>query len=503
MRRSAPAPFDPIRDHALLAPHRVALVDVLRDRRWTYAELDVETDRWRARLAAAGVGRGDRVAVLAGNRAELATLLFACGRLGAALVPLNWRLAVPELISVLTDARPVLIATEARFGEVRAAGTQFRWLDLDEVDSASTELTMDAMDAGTDASPEDTALVLYTSGSTGKPKGALLSHRQLRSNAMATVDAWRLTADDIGPVATPFFHTGGWNVFALPLWSCGGRVVLFEQFAADRFLDALRDESCTVAFGVPTQLVMLMDAPAWGRPLPALRWFISGGAPCPAGVAARARAAGYRLREGFGMTEFGPNCFGITDAAALEKPGSVGWPVPFAEMRLVDDAGADVPTGTVGELWLRGPQLFSGYLDDPARTAEVLTPDGWLRTGDLAARDPDGAFYIRGRRKELFISGGENVYPGEVEAALVDCAGVSEAAVVGVPHARWGEVGHAFVVPRSGAVVDPAALLEELRGRIAAYKVPKGVTVLESLPRTATAKVDRRALVAQLTEVPA
>lgn len=497
---AAIAAFDPVRWWAALESTRLALVDRAGGRRYSYGDLDAEADRWAALLAARGVGAGDRVAVLSTNRPELATLLFACWRRGAALVPLNWRLAVPELAAVLADARPALVVAESRFDAVRAAWSGAPWLVLD--DALLRELRAAADDApgevpaGEAAVPslEDAAMILYTSGSTGSPKGAILSHRQLLFNAIATTTAWGLGPDDIGPITTPFFHTGGWNVFALPLWSRGGAVVLFEQFDAATFLDVLVEERCTIAFGVPTQLVMLMDAPGFGRPLPHLRWFISGGAPCPASVAARVRDAGYRLREGFGMTEFGPNCFAITDATALAKPGAVGHPVPFAEMRLVDGEGRDVSSGTVGELWLRGPQLFSGYLDDPVRTAEAMTPDGWLRTGDLAECDDDGVYRIRGRRKHMFISGGENVYPGEVEAALCECEGVAEAAVVGVPHERWGEVGHAFVLARAGAVLDAGSLTAALRARIAAYKVPKRIAIVDELPRTGASKVDRPAL---------
>jgi fatty-acyl-CoA synthase len=484
--------FDPIRWWSAADPDRTALVDHAAGRTHSYRDIDIAADRWAALLAQHDVGKHDRVAVLAVNRAELAALLFACARRGAALVPLNWRLATPELAAVLADARPALVVAEPRFSAVHEASGVKSWLKLDEALLAALP------EPGTDTPPqvmlEDPAMILYTSGSTGRPKGAILSHRQLLANAVATAVAWQLGPDDVGPITTPFFHTGGWNVFALPLWSRGGAVVLFEGFNAATFLDALESERCTIAFGVPTQLVMLTESASWGRALPRLRWLISGGAPCPASVAARVRDAGYRVREGFGMTEFGPNCFATTDAAALSKPGSVGWPVPFAEVRLVDEAGHEIAAGEVGELWLRGPQLFSGYFGDPERTAEAITPDGWLRTGDLAERDADGAYRIHGRRKHMFISGGENVYPGEVEAALVECDGVAEAAVIGVPHERWGEVGHAFVLPRTGREVDATTLLAELRGRIAGYKVPKHVTVVDALPRTGASKVDRRAL---------
>ncbi|MBP9107386.1 MAG: AMP-binding protein, partial [Gemmatimonadaceae bacterium] len=247
---------------------------------------------------------------------------------------------------------------------------------------------------------------------------------------------------------------------------------------------------------IPTQLVMLLESPAWGGEIPSLRCFISGGAPCPVSLMERVRAAGYGMKEGFGLTECGPNCFSMPLDEAPRRPGSVGWPVPFLEMRLARVDGSEAEPDEAGELLLRGPQMFSGYFDDPVRTDESVTSDGWLRTGDLAVRDADGAYRICGRRKEMFISGGENVYPGEVESVLIEHPSVAEVAVIGVGDAKWGEVGRAFVVVRRGAAVVPDELLRWGRARLAAYKVPKGVTVLSELPRLGSGKVDRGALVA-------
>jgi fatty-acyl-CoA synthase len=225
-----------------------------------------------------------------------------------------------------------------------------------------------------------------------------------------------------------------------------------------------------------------------------LRFFISGGAPCPAALAGRVRAAGYRFREGYGLTECGPNCFVLSDGEAARKPGSVGRPAPFLEMRLETADGREAEPEEAGELLLRGPQLFAGYLRDPERTAEALTPDGWLRTGDLARRDADGVYTVCGRRKEMYISGGENVFPGEVEAALADCPGVAEVVVVGMADARWGEVGRAFVVRRADGDLDEAEVVAHARARLAGYKVPKAVVFLDEIPRLGSGKPDRRAL---------
>ncbi|HEY0242441.1 MAG TPA: AMP-binding protein [Gemmatimonadaceae bacterium] len=490
---------DPLRHWRHLAPSRIALVDRARDIRLSYREMDEGCDKWASLLRGQGVECGDRVAVIAGNRIEVAELFFACTRIGAALVPLNWRLAPQELGAILRHAEAKLVIGEARFRaplEAAIAGETDRWIDID---SEAPKFLQAAGSVGDDVvlTPDDHALILYTSGSTGHPKGVIIPQRQIFYNAVATTTAWELGCSDIAPVATPFFHTGGWNVFATPLWHRGGTVVLFDQFDPSAFIDAIAEERCTVALTVPTQLVMMSQASSWGRELPDLRYFISGGAPCSGSLAAQVRAAGYPLREGYGLTECGPNCFAISNEESLRNPGKVGRPVPFLEMRLVSESGDDVSDGEPGELLLRGPQMFGGYLHDEDRTAEALAPGGWLRTGDLATRDGDGLYAICGRRKEMYISGGENVFPGEVESALTGHPSIAEVVVVGVPHSVWGEVGCAFILPRAGHAAPSAdEVVAFARKNLAGYKVPRCVVVLQEFPRLGSGKPDRRALAA-------
>ena len=496
-----PASSDLIGWWARLSPQRVAVVDRSRGGRHTYGELDASAEQWARTLAMLGVGTGDRVATLTGNRVDAIALYFGAVRLGAMLVPLNWRLAAPELARVIADAAPRVIVGEVRhrsLGEAAVSDTPPnvpRWIDIDaeagalHARAASVSVPRGRADANAPA------MLLYTSGSTGKPKGAILPHRQIYFNAVATTVGWQIGSTDVAIVANPFFHTGGWHVFSTPLWHRGGTIVLFDQFEPTAFLDAIAEEGVTLAFSVPTQIGMLIESPSWGRAVPSLRFLISGGAPCPAALGERVRAAGIRFREGYGLTECGPNCFAITDEEAMRRPGSVGWPSPFLEMRL-DASGTEPDPGDPGELLLRGPQMFGGYFNDPMRTAEAVDSDGWLHTGDLAIRDADGAYRICGRKKEMFISGGENVYPGEVEAALAECPGVGEAVVVGVPDAKWGEVGRAFVVRRAGSDVTADAIVAHARGRLAGYKVPKSVVLVDELPRLGSGKPDRRALAA-------
>ncbi len=475
------------------------MVDIARDLRLTYAQFDAGCDKWATFLEENGARRGDRIAVIAGNRVEVAELFYACTRIGAALVPLNWRLAPQELTAILSHAHAKLIIGEARFhGSVESArsGDIGEWIDIEAAAIRVGTLPLRTTgDVELDA--DDPALILYTSGSTGQPKGVIVPQRQILYNAIATTIAWELGPADIAPVSTPFFHTGGWNVFATPLWHRGGTIVLFDQFDPARFLDAIAEERCTVALTVPTQLVMMSQSARWGRDRPDLRFFISGGAPCSGALAARVRSAGYTLREGYGLTECGPNCFAISSEESANNPGKVGRPVPYLEMRLVDENLVDVSDGDAGELLLRGPQMFAGYLHDPDRTSEALSPGGWLRTGDFAMRDEKGLYSICGRRKEMYISGGENVFPGEVESALTGHPAIAEAVVVGVPHDVWGEVGCAFILPRAGA--NPPSeedVVAFARKNLAGYKVPKSVIILGEFPRLGSGKPDRRALAA-------
>jgi fatty-acyl-CoA synthase len=492
---AVPMTGDPLLYWSRLTPRKTALVEQSGGRRWSYEELSAEADRWAAALREMGIERGARVAVLATNRAELVHLFFACGRLGCALVPLNWRLAPSELRQIIDDAKPALLLAEPAF----ASGLACDWMELDELRRRAEISAAAPMPAPPD--PETPWLILYTSGSTGVPKGAILPHRQILYNAVATCAGWQLSAADVAPISTPLFHTGGWNVFATPLWFAGGTVVLFEGFDAQDFLMGLAETGSTMALAVPTQILMLTESPGWGMPLPRLRAFVSGGAPCPPTLAASVLSAGYGFREGYGLTECGPNCFATSDSIAASHPGSVGLPIPFLEIRLENEDGLDAAPDEPGEILLRGPQLFAGYLGRPELTAAAHDDEGWLRTGDLAQKDGDGIYRICGRRKEMFISGGENVYPGEVEAALCEMAGVQEAVVVGVPDARWGEVGRAFIVARQGASLREGDVLAHARDRLAGYKRPAEVRIVSEIPRLGSGKPDRRALSAENLQI--
>jgi fatty-acyl-CoA synthase len=486
---------------AALTPSRLAIVEVDRGGSLTYGALDARATRAAHALRGLGIGQGDRVAIHARNRAEQIELLFACARLGAVLVPLNWRLAAPELGAILGDCAPaLLLVDEPGAAKIAALPSSLR---------SAPELPLDGADgwsARVQAAPTtpvrrpalgaDTPwLILYTSGSTGRPKGAILTWGTIGWNAINTVIGWGLSAADRTLTGAPLFHTGGWNVFTLPLLYVGGTVFLAEGFDPAQTLSLFARERITVTFGVPTMFQAMRELPAFARvDLSSLRFAISGGAPCPAPLNEAWLARGVEFKQGFGLTEVGPNCFTLPDGAGARSPGAVGVPMPHLSVRLVDEHDAPVAPGEVGELQLAGPTVCAGYWQQPEATAAALTPDGWFRTGDLFSIDPDGLYRCVGRRKEMFISGGENVYPAEVERVLGGIEGVAEAAVVPAPHPKWGEVGHAFLSFRGDQHPDAEGIRALCRGQLAGYKVPRHVTILPALPQGATGKIDKRAL---------
>ncbi|MEZ6188186.1 MAG: long-chain fatty acid--CoA ligase [Planctomycetota bacterium] len=454
-------------------PERIALVDAASGRRLSYAELHDRTQRRALWLQERGVGPGDRVAWTAKNEPEFFELLFACARLGAILVPVNWRLAAPEVEWILGNCRPtVTVGAEELKLELDMRGPTPR------IPAAAVE----------DATP---LMILYTSGTTGRPKGALLTHGSITANSLNTTIACDLRADDSTVTYTPLFHTGAVNVLSLPLLHRGGKVVLLPGFDAEAILEWGALERCTILFGVPTTFEMLRDTPGFAQAdLSAVRFALCGGAPCPLGLIEDYAAKGVVFRQGYGLTEVGPNCFSLPPEDAVRKAGTVGFPVMHCLARVVGADGEDVAQGEVGELWLKGPHVCGGYWENPDATAAALK-DGWWATGDLFEVDTDGYFRVVGRKKEMFISGGENVYPAEVEQAILQHPAVKQCAVLGMPDATWGEVGCAFLVLDAGQSVTQDELRSYLRERIAGYKVPKAVRVLDELPQTASGKVSR------------
>ena len=474
---------------AELSPEAIALVDIATGESVTYRAWNERTNRTAHLLAnQLGVRAGDRVAVLAHNCPAYLDVWQACGKLGAILVNLNWRLAERELAEQLALATPSVIVYGPELASVIPAlrgacrgvaiGAPLDGdLALDERAHAS------AANPGTAISVDDPWVICFTGGSTGAPKGVILTHGNILWNAINTVASWGITASDVAILNAPLFHTGGLNVFTAPLIYAGGTSLVCRGFEPDQVFDLMN--RATLLFGVPTMFLALQAHPRWATAnLAHLRLVISGGAPCPLPVFEAFWARDVAFTTGYGLTEAGPNTFWLPREQVRAKPGAVGYPLMHVEVKLVD-----------GELLVRGPHVTPGYWNNPAATTAAIDDEGWLHTGDLAQRDADGAYSIVGRKKDMFISGGENVYPAEIENVLAAHPALAAAAVVGVPDPRWGEVGCAIVVRHAGAAIDEAGLRDHCRASLAAYKVPKRYLFVDALPTTNVGKVDRRRLV--------
>lgn len=464
-------------DRARTTPERIALD--CEDRRITYAELQGQADAFAALFAASGLRRGERVATLTANSPEHVAVLFACARLGLILLPLSWRLTPPELRYQLDDAEPSLLLVDAEHKELaRATGAPYRLLTV----PSNTVLLGEEREVADD----EPLLLIYTSGTTGKPKGALLTHANCFWTNLGFDLATGVAGHDVVLQVLPQFHVGGWNVQALlGIWK-GATVVLERGFDAARCLALIEEKRVTTMMGVPAVYLFMAQEPAFARTdLSSLRRAVVGGAPMPESLLETWLGRGVAIVQGYGLTEAAPNVLCVPPEDAVRKLGCAGKPYPFVEVDLSHE----------GELLVRGPNVFPGYWRNAEATAAAFTADGWLRTGDVAERDEEGFYRIKGRLKEMYISGGENVYPAEVEAVLHEHAAIADAAVVAVPDERWGEAGLAFVV--AAAPVGEEELLAFCRARLASFKVPGAVRFVESIPRNSLGKIRKAELVAQ------
>lgn len=478
---------DLIRERARVTPGKLALVYVESGERLTYAQFDARVDAAAVALDAAGVAAGDRFGVLAHNSIDFLALFFAAGRLDAIVVPLSTRATAHELEVIVRDCGMKLLVCDQEFAAT-AAMLPVPVASFESLHHATSGLRPPASDRH---DPEATYCLLYTSGTTGKPKGVMIPRRQLYWNGYNTTVDWDLRADDVSPIYTPLYHAGGVAAFLIPIFCAGGTIVLHKGFSVSAVWKSIEEDRCTVVLGVPTIWKMLMDAPEFATAkLDHVRWFISGGAPLPHFIIDAYQKRGVPFKQGYGMTEVGVNCFTMTVDDSYRKPGSIGRPMLFTEVKVVDADGVEVKAGEVGEMWIRGPHVSNGYWNNPEATRAAYGEGGWLRTGDLARRDDEGFFYIAGRRKDMFISGGVNVYPAEIEAELVAHPAVADAAVVSVADETWGEVGVAFVVGTATA----EELASFLTLRIAKYKVPRRFVFVDALPRTPYGKVVKEEL---------
>lgn len=484
-------------------PERVAIDD--RGVSLSYADLDGRAQRLADALVTAGYRRGDRVATVTGNSADHVVALFACARAGLVLTPLSWRMPAPELAEQLALADPALVLADAEFIDLAraAVGRLEARVGLTLLGESGVEHAVPAP-ASTEPLGEpgpgpvadgDPLLLTFTSGTSARPKGVLLSHASCFWTNLSLSRVIPLSADDVVLAVMPQFHAGGWNIQPLLAWATGATVVLERTFEPGRVLRLVAERRVTTMMGVPSHYLFLAEHPAFARTdLSSLRLAVVGGAPMPAEQLRTWHDRGVALVQGYGLSEAGPNVLCVPAQDARHRAGWAGLPYPGVEVALADpETGRQLHEPGIGELLVRGPGLFSGYFRDPQATARVLR-SGWLHTGDLAERDATGYLRIVDRISDMFISGGENVSPSQVEATLQAHPAVLEAAVRGVPHPRWGEVGQAHVVLREGARASAEELIEHCRVRLARYKVPQRVVIVDELPRTDAGKIRRRDL---------
>ncbi len=446
----------------------------------------------RGLQSACGVRRGDRVALLAANHPDYLVLLFACARLGAIMVPLNWRLAVPELAFMLGDSTPSVLLAGAEFADAMAAlATLFPHMTISTLEAGVAALA-DCAD-GDGRSPhvdwESPLLIVYTSGTTGRPKGAVLTHAALQANAVMSQHMHAMTSADHVLTVLPLFHVGGLNIQTTPALLCGASVSLLPRFAPDTTLDALARDRPTLTVLVPTTIQALLAHPDFpGADLSCLRAVATGSQIVPQPLVDALEARGVPVLQVYGATETCPVAIYTRLGGDRARAGSTGLPGLLCEARIIDDAGEEQPPGTAGEVAVRGPNVLREYWGNAAATAEALH-DGWYRTGDIGTRDADGYFIIHDRKKNLIISGGENIYAAEIERVLGTHPAVADAAVIGRPDPRWQEVPIAYVLLRDGAVADQAMLHAHVSAQLARYKLPREYIFVETLPRTALGKV--------------
>ena len=488
--------LDSLALHAHLRPRQLALADLALDRHWTYRDADASAAAIAQALADRGVGEGDRVAVLARNSVHTILLHFACARRGAMIVPLNWRLATAELKYLLDDCRPSLVLGDEALQEHELIGESL-YRFCHEAPAA-----LDASAASQDA--ERPSLLLYTSGTSGTPKGVLLSERNLQETGINFAVLTDVSSRSVFLCDAPMFHVIGLVTNVRPVLTHGGSALVASGFDARVTYERLSDPALGVThyMGVPQMTAAMRALEGFDpAPLRRLTTLVTGGAPhAPANVREWLNE-GVVVTNGYGMTEAG-TVFNVPldIEAGLAKAGSVGVASPRVQTRVVDEQGHDVDACQPGELLVRGDNVTRGYWENEAATTDAFTDDGWLRTGDIARCDEDGYFWMVDRRKDMYISGGENVYPAEVESAVYELQNISECAVVGTPDDRWGEVGHLFYATDDDMLTQQA-ILDFVAGRLARYKLPKHLTRVDALPRNGAGKIVKSALLEQSTKL--
>lgn len=490
--------LDWFRRWATYAPNQIAVQFEDSEEKLTYAECFQRINQLAEHLVSEfKVKKGDRIAVLSLNSIDYLLLFFAVQKLGCILVPLNFRFTAAELAWPLKDASPALLLHEDEFTEtVKKLEDDIPKIKIDSSDGfyAMAYKNANASEISHSGEFESPCMILYTSGTTGRPKGAVITNKMLFWNSVNTGLRLNLTQHDVTITFAPFFHTGGWNVLTTPFIHRGARLILSNKFEPEKVLQLCSNEKVTILFGVPTMMDMMRRTEAFeNADLSSVRYAIVGGEPMPLNLIEDWHDKGIPIRQGYGLTEFGPNVFSLNEEDAIRKIGSIGFPNFYVNARMLDEQGNDVPENTPGELVLGGPAMMAGYWNNEKATKSTIV-NGWLHTGDIVRRDSEGYFYVMDRKKDMYISGAENVYPAEVEQIIRKISGVREAAVIGVPDEKWGESGMAFIVVEDGKALTKETILEFCTGKLAKFKIPKHIRFIEELPKSDSGKILKRKL---------
>lgn len=495
--------LDYLKKWTLYSPERTAISDPDRKLKFTYAEFF----QWAQAFAYVLSNRfnikpGDRIGVISQNELEYVILFYAAQRLGAILVPFNQRLAAPELSYLIKDCQPKVIFYQHEFFEklnlsLAQMGSVTECFSLNEgncLASLGKEFFGKSFEFLGHA--EAPCMIIYTSGTTGFPKGAVITPKMIFWNSINTGLRLNLTQKDKAVIFLPFFHTGAWNVLTTPFIHHGAELIFLKKFDADKILEISARESCSLLFGVPTTMDMMASSAKFSSyDLSKLRYAIVGGEPMSVESIKIWHQKGVAIRQGYGLTEFGPNVFSLNEEDAIRKIGSIGFPNFYIEAKIVGESGQTLNVNQVGELALKGPVQMLSYWNNPNATEETIR-DGWLYTGDLVRQDEEGYYYVVGRKKDMYKSGGENVYPAEIEQVLRSYPGIKESAVIGVPDNKWGEVGHAFLA-LTEEKFDQSSVIQYCQQRLAKFKIPRYFTLLESLPKGDSGKILKRNLLDQ------
>lgn len=504
--------LDWLKHRVRLTPDKIALVDIDTNLRLTYEELNQRVESVAAFLRTKGLRKGDRIAILAPNDIAFFDLIFASARIGSILVPFNTRFGLQEIEYLLDDSEPKLLFIHPDYLSsvvklktpplilLLENGEAPQRMETETISYQQVVKFTQSSQITTDISMDDPWLMIYTGGTTGFPKGTVLTYRSVIWNSLNTIISWGIKENDITITYLPLYHTGGINALSMPVLHMGGTVIIAKKYDPEKAVQIIEDERCTILLLVPTMYHMMTKTEAFqNADFPAMHTFLSGGAPCPLTIYDEFQAKGLNFKEGYGLTEAGPNNFQIDPIKAYQKKGSVGKPMFYNEVKIVDDDGEEMPTGEVGEIWLAGPHLFDYYWNKEEETKNAFHKK-WFKTGDLGRKDQDGDYYIVGRKKDMIISGGENIYPLEIENILHKHPSIEETAVVGLPDEKWGEVITAFIVLKNEKELkelDEEELRDYLALHLAGYKLPKKYYFIRELPKTSIGKISKADLVKQ------